>query len=121
MPRGSITGGGGGGGREVTDKRESYKMGCATREIRGEGTTRARGTKVPGRCPSMPVGHPDGAGTRGTDANAILQLSTGRRKKSREERWRKERGEAGREGLGLICQISFHASESGRDQHDGAR
>lgn len=38
MPRGSITdgsgggggdGGGGGGGREVTDKRESYKMGCA--------------------------------------------------------------------------------------------
>lgn len=29
MPRGSITGVGGGGGREVTDKRESYKMGCA--------------------------------------------------------------------------------------------
>ncbi|TGZ46092.1 hypothetical protein DBV15_08168 [Temnothorax longispinosus] len=36
-PRGNITGGGGGGsGREVTDKRESYKIGCATRE-RGEG------------------------------------------------------------------------------------
>lgn len=26
-----------------------------------------------------------------------------------------------REGLGLICQISFHASESGHDQLDGAR
>lgn len=32
-PRGSITdGGGGGSGRVVTDKRESYKMGCASRE-----------------------------------------------------------------------------------------
>lgn len=28
IPRGNITGAGG-GGREVTDKRESYKMGCA--------------------------------------------------------------------------------------------
>lgn len=54
MPRGSITGGGGGGGREVTDKRESYKMGCAMREIRGEGTTPVLGTKVSvdaRRCP----------------------------------------------------------------------
>jgi len=75
MPRGSITGGGGGGGggREVTDKRESYKMGCATREIRGRGTTHARGTKVSVDARRCPLGAPRRCGKRrGTNANAIL-------------------------------------------------
>lgn len=51
MPRGSITGSGDGGGREVTDKRESYKMGCATGENGekgGEVPVDARG--APRRC-----------------------------------------------------------------------
>lgn len=59
-PRGSITGGGG-GGREVTDKRESYKMGCVTRENRERGCNVREGRW----CPSVPVGHPEGAETRG--------------------------------------------------------
>lgn len=54
-PRGSITGGGGGGsGREVTDKRESYKMGCATSERdegRGRGGTTCARDGVARRCP----------------------------------------------------------------------
>lgn len=68
----------------------------------------------------MPVGHPEGAETRGTSANAILQLS---RLRSGDEKSETEAAGGGgeREGLGLICQISFHASESGRDQLDGAR
>ena len=81
-------------------------------------------------CPSVPVGHPEGAETRGTSANAILQLS----KLPSDEKSEMARDGDGRGGLstgieelrargsfGLICQISFHASESGRDQLDGVR
>lgn len=76
-PRGSITGGGGGGsGREVTDKRESYKMGCVTRESGekggGEGVQRTRGTVVPVGA----RGAPRRCGNPGDErANTILQLS----------------------------------------------
>lgn len=74
-PRGSITGGGGGGsGRVVTDKRESYKMGCATGEQGGGRREGERGHNVrEGRwCPSVPRR----CGNPGDErANAILQLS----------------------------------------------
>lgn len=97
MPRGSITGSGDGGGREVTDKRESYKMGCV---MGGDGGERREGRAANvcegrERCPSMPVGHPEGAETRGTSANAILQLS---RLRSGDEKSETEGGGGGDEG-----------------------
>lgn len=94
MPRGSITGSGGGGGREVTDKRESYKMGCATGENGEKGGGGQSTCAKDGRCPPMPVGHPEGAETRGTSANAILQLS---RLRSGDEKSETEAAEGGRD------------------------
>jgi len=102
----------------------------ASRRCVGDSPDGGRGSKrATPFCSSRRCDRPTGEKSETIEEQRERERERGRREKARDPK----KGGRRREGvvmvqkpgtrgsLGLICQISFHASESGRDQLDGAR